>query len=136
MKFTAHHTRAKPATGASHRIFHLIFITKHVLGAQKFLEARAGAENSLTTQFLFNPRRVGIHEELRKIFSDGLIRSDDLYERIIIAGHLPPVVNPILKEWEWDGKLQVTPCGNFKRRRGAFYLGYDPSKVVAMKYTP
>lgn len=107
---------------ATNSIFHLFFITRHVKGAEKFLEAKNKIKNqSQETQLeLFDVDDVRRKEDVRTLLQRRL-NNIELHKEAIKKGHLPKEINPILKEMEEDNEIQVHAA--FNRRRGSFYLG-------------
>ncbi len=108
------------------RKHHLFFITKNILGAEKFLEARKKIKKISEPSFLFAFEDT----EAKKIVSNALnneITNVTLYEKGIENGFLPVDINPILKQMEQDEEITIN-C-NFNRRRGAFYLK-DKGKII------
>ncbi len=118
---------------ASHSIFHLFFVTKHIKGAEKFLEAKNKVKEKIersNNQLSFlDPMKSEIESKLRKILFKE-ITNYKLFEEIIKMGYLSKEVKPILKKWEDEGELRIR--AEFKRKKGSYYLT-DSEKTVFIK---
>ena len=117
---------------AHNSLFHLFFVTKHITGAEKFLEVKDKVKNNAKIQLtIFDEEKSQIENDLKKNLSEK-ISNKNLYIEIIKKGYLPKYINPILKEWENIGKLEVNADNN--RRKGAFYLKENPKKTIFIRY--
>ena len=113
-------------------VFHLFFITRHIQGAVKFLQAKNKVKDELKKQphiqmALFDAEASEMELALRKILLPG-ITNRKLFQEIIKHGYLAPEISPILKRLEKEGSLEIQ--ANFKRRKGAFYLGDDYDRIT------
>lgn len=104
----------------------LIFASRHILGAHKFLEAqfkvREGSR-AKETEPGFDFTYDYINQSIRRHVESG--RSYDnvgLYQLGIEKGFLPKQINEELKELEDAGKITVTTLAGQKRQRGGFYI--------------
>lgn len=117
--------------GAPNSEFHLFFVTRHVTGARKFLEAKNKIKNTLRKQLTLLDEDESVKQsDLRAILAKE-VTNRDLCVRIIQCGYLPKEVRPILVNWEQSDIVQVR-C-NFARRVGAYYLQYDHEKTIHLK---
>ena len=117
---------------AANSIFHLFFVTRHITGAFKFLEAKDKVKEKLKNQLTL----IDIDESERMSYLKEILfrkRTNlELFEQIIEKGHLPKEIRPILKKLEQHGNIEVT--SNFNRRKGAFYLNRNPDKIINIRY--
>jgi three-Cys-motif partner protein len=106
----------------------LIYITRNILGAQKFLEAQYQLKeqtkaSQAQTEFAFledlDARSILPFIECGKPYDNV-----QLYEIGIKAGLLPKQLNKELKRLEENGKLVVTPCEGQNRKGKAYYIDY------------
>lgn len=108
-----------------YNIFHLFFVTKHIKGAEKFLEAKNKVKEKiekLENQLSFlDLAESEIENQLQKILSKG-ITNRELFQEVIKIGCLPKEINPILRRLEDKKQLKIEAHGEFKRRKGAYYL--------------
>ncbi len=111
----------------------LFFITKHVVGARKFLD---GIEKAKEMQPGFQHLIPGINaDKHRKTVLSCLKKEVDNYElyKLLIAKRLlPKKANPILKQLENDGVISVAEVYSGSRKSKGFYLG-DAKKKVRIK---
>ena len=110
-------------------IFHLFFITKHIRGAQKFLEAKNKIIEKQDQLIFLSLEENEIESKLQKILSKE-IDNHELFKEIIKMGYLPKEVKPILKKWEDEGELRIR--AEFKRKKGSYYLT-NSEKTVFIK---
>lgn len=117
-------------------VFHLFFITRHVQGAVKFLQAKNKVKEELEKQStiqmeLFAAEEPEMKLALRKIISPGITNRELFYE-IIKKGYLHSEINPILKKLEMSGSIEVE--SRSKRQAGAFYLKENPDKIITIRH--
>lgn len=113
-------------------IFHLFFVTRHITGAVKFLEAKNLVRKKLESQLtLFDAKEPEILSALEEILCQERT-NEELFVEIIKKGHLPKEVNPILRKLELRGDVEV--ASNVKRPKGAFYLNRKPDKIINIRY--
>lgn len=118
--------------GESGGFYHLFFITKHIRGAQKFLEAKNKVKESLTKQLsLFSDKESKL-EELLKNFLKNWKTNVEVFEFSIQQGFLPKEVYPVLKSLENAEYLEIDSKDQ-KRRKGSFYLKAKPEKRIHFK---
>ncbi|MDR3306871.1 MAG: three-Cys-motif partner protein TcmP [Endomicrobium sp.] len=98
----------------------LFFSTKHILGAEKFLEALEQIkekdlfENTISDQDSAFIKTISAYKKLTNC---------DLYKFGILNSLLSKKVNIILTNFEKNGKIEVISMIT-KRRKGNFYIGY------------
>ena len=97
----------------------LFFLTKHIRGAEKFLEVLDRIESQKAQKYLF------LFQE--PIFIDHIsqkktLTNCELYEQGILDSLLPKDIRAILERLENDNKIDVTPK---PRKKGTFYIGYE-----------
>lgn len=107
-------------------IFHLFFITKHIKGAQKFLEAKNKIIEKQGQLIFLSLEESEIESKLQKILSKE-IDNHELFKEIIKMGYLPKEVTLILKKWEDEGELRIR--AEFKRKKGSYYLTNNEKTV-------
>jgi three-Cys-motif partner protein len=107
----------------------LFFITHHVLGAEKFLEAQyhlekeiKASERQLSFEFVADLNRMSI---LHFIEYGKPYDNVALYELGIKSGFLPRDINRELTKLERDDKIEVAENPPMKRQRKGFYINYD-----------
>jgi three-Cys-motif partner protein len=107
----------------------LFFITHHIRGAEKFLEAQRKLEKEITASerqrsfdFVADLKRRSILDfiEYGKPYDNVL-----LYELGIKSGFLPRELNKELIELENSGGIEVVEFPDKKRQRKGFYINYD-----------
>ncbi len=107
----------------------LFFITHHIRGAEKFLEAQHELEkeikaNERQRSFDFvadlNRRSILDFIEYGKTYDNV-----SLYELGIKTGFLPRDINQELTKLEHDGQIEVVEFPAKKRQRKGFYINYD-----------
>jgi three-Cys-motif partner protein len=112
----------------------LYFISKHVLGAEKFLDAQGQLKKKLhessqqqAFDFVSQPESDSI---LRFVKFDHAYDNVALYLLSIRSGILPAELNKELIRLEQNGKIQVTdfPGASAKRRGKSFYINYEYQK--------
>lgn len=116
----------KKATNSYH---HLFFITKHIKGAEKFLEAKNKTIEELKNQLtLFD---IDYSEKKKKIknYLNDWKSNTETYEWGIKNGFLPKEINPILKQLEKEYKLEFQG----ERKKGCFYLRDKPKKQIKIR---
>ncbi len=110
---------------AKSNFYHLLFITKHIIGAEKFLEAINKVKRELLTQLsLFDD--LDKENEVKTYLKDWR-NNKEIYEWGIRIGLLPKEINPILKDLENKDKLEIG--ADKKRRKGSFYLKSNEIKI-------
>lgn len=119
----------KEANNASHALF---FLTKNILGANKFLEAIDKVEEDNRKQRLFNFYDF-IEYDKEKILVNILSESKEvtnviLYEKGIEAGLLPKHVLKVLKDLEKRNKVIVQAISPYERKRKGFYINHEDFK--------
>lgn len=111
--------------------YHLFFITKHIKGAEKFLEAKEKVKSELKNQLsLFNEKELNL-EDLLKPFLKKEKTNKEVFIFGIKEGFLKKEINPVLRKWEESECLEIN--AEFKRRKGAFYLSDKPEKLFYLK---
>ena len=116
---------------ATNSKFHLFFVTRNIVGARKFLEAKNKISKALESQLsFFNIDRTKREDNLRAILSQRKSNTE-LYAEIIQHGYLPSEINPILKEMESSKALQIQ--AHSERKKGCFYLAKSPIKTIYMQ---
>lgn len=107
----------------------LFFITHHIRGAEKFLEAQRELEIEIKSK-----ERQGSFDFVDDLNKKSILdfieyeKSYDniaLYELGIKSGFLPKDINQELTKLERDGKIEVIELPNKKRNRKGFYINYD-----------
>lgn len=96
----------------------LFFITRNVLGAEKFLEALDKSENP----GLFEYIDVFYDQRFQQELSGKTLTNTELFKIIIQHGYLPKNVYPYLKDLEDNNKLTVEAKDGKKRRKGTYCL--------------
>lgn len=115
---------------ARNSLFHLFFVTKHILGARKFLEAKTKIKEKLRGQLaLFDPDEPKKESGVRTFLSQERSNAE-LYVEIITMGYLPKEMTAILKSMEKSGELEVR---GDNRQKGAFYLKEKSEKTIHMR---
>lgn len=111
----------------------LIYITRNILGAQKFLEAQyqlkeQAKAGQAQTEFAFiedlDARSLFTFIERGRPYDNV-----QLYEIGIKAGILPKQINKELKTLEENGKLSVTAFPGKVRQRKGYYINYEKYKA-------
>lgn len=107
----------------------LIFITRNILGAEKFLEAQNKLKEEVKSNqaqfefgFLDNYDAKSI---LEFAGPDTLHDNLSLYKTGIQAGFLPKQIIRDLKSLEKDGKVTVTPVAGKERKNRGYYVNYE-----------
>lgn len=121
------YSRAIQNQSASNSSYCLFFITHHIAGARKFLEAvdKIGKE----TKTLFDLDYAG----REKMIADRLAEwrdNTDLCNWGIIQGILPKDIRPILMQWEKANRIEINSKPD--RKKGAFYLD-DKTPKISMR---
>lgn len=111
----------------------LIFITRNILGAAKFLEAQyklkeqsKANQAQITFDFLED---IDTRSVLAFVERDRPYDNTQLYEIGIKAALLPKQLNKELKKLEETGMVTVTAFGGKERKRKGFYIDYDRHKT-------
>lgn len=100
----------------------LFFLTKHIYGAEKFLEVLDGIEKK--TPNLFQNMVDDQDDELIKaILSRSKWSNDGIYQMGIKLGFSKHSINLVLKQLEQDKRIVIREIQ--QRNRGSFYIGYD-----------
>ena len=119
--------------------YHLFFITKHVRGAEKFLDAiwRIEKDNKdlFTTLGVISDLDTILEKEIKK---KGVLNNCELYELGIELGFRVPKQQEILRQLEKDKKISIYELTGKKRRQNSFYIGFDyfnkNNKIIEIKY--
>ncbi len=99
----------------------LFFICRHVLGAEKFLEAQEKGPHEKIIQY-----ELALRQSIRQfIDSNQEYNNVDLYEIGIKNSILPKSLNKELEEMEEGGKIEVSIIQGKTRRAKKFYIGYN-----------
>ena len=107
---------------------HLFFITKHIKGAEKFLQAKNKVKENLPQQItLFD--NLDKENEIKNYLTEWRT-NEEIYEWGIKNALLSKDINPILTELENKGKLEF---GGEERKKGSFYLSNSPKKKIKIK---
>jgi three-Cys-motif partner protein len=102
----------------------LFFLTKHILGAEKFLEVLDKIEEKDLFEKTISDEDSSFIEN---IFKNKSLTNCELYEKGIVNGLLPKKVNTILKSLENNNKITVKPKIPI-RKKGSFYISYEDYK--------
>ncbi|GAB7140623.1 hypothetical protein RsTz2092_05730 [Deferribacterales bacterium RsTz2092] len=117
--------------------YYLYFITSHIFGAQKFLEARdailvyeisQGVISSDEAKRVYDKEMELRFEPKLKEFLKTKRDNLDIYSFSIESGFLPRITNSILKKLEKVAQLDIRDIGpptGKTRRKGAFYIYKD-----------
>lgn len=129
----------------------LIFGSNHPLGLEKFLESawkidpftgdanfdidedqiRAGVMSIFPQDNI--PKKLSVYQDnLLDWFENGGRTNKETYLFSLEHGIAKSKTNNILKELEKEGKITVD-ADSFKRRKGSFYLKYNPDKMIRIK---
>ncbi len=111
----------------------LIFITRNIRGAEKFLDA----QYQLKEQAKANQAQATFDflEDIDMKSILGFVERDKKYDNVslfeigIKAGLLPKQINKELKILEENGKLAVEAIGNNKRKRKGYYINHNKHKA-------
>jgi hypothetical protein len=103
----------------------LLFSTRHILGAEKFLEVLDKLDKIDRQQYLF-PLEEPIFIE--HIYQKKTLTNCELYEYGILDSLLPKKVGAILKKLESNNKITVVPKAS-TRRQGVFYIRNKDKKI-------
>ncbi len=108
----------------------LFFITKNILGAEKFLESVQKIEEKINLQQELFELILPEEEGFIKLIIDAInpLNNRQIYSVGIKNGFLPRQVNAILKELEDTRKIVIDGISPFKRRKGAFYISHSDYK--------
>ena len=112
---------------APNSFHHLFFITKHIRGAEKFLQTKNKIKEALPHLFENLDKENAIKEYIQDWRSN-----HEIYEWGIKNALLPKEINPILRALEKENIL-VVQCDNPKRRKGFFYLNEKPKERLQIK---
>ena len=110
---------------SSNSHYALFFITKHVLGAEKFIEAMRKANQQLDLLY----KIIATNDEMD--FADTIksygktINNRQLYVGGISRGLLPTDINKTLTQLEQQGKIAVSSLPGQRRVGKAFYVNYS-----------
>ena len=102
----------------------LFFSTKHILGAEKFLEALDKIEEKDLFENTISDKDNAF---IKMISSKKKLNNCDLHKYGLLSSLLPKRVNIILKELEKNENIIVFPKIK-NRRKGNFYIGYKYCK--------
>ncbi len=117
-------------TSAPNSIHLLLFITKNIIGAEKFLENVERIKVESEKQGLLFDLKEELKEFLSRLLQNS-VTNHKIHEEGIKAGFLPKKINPLLKEWEKADKLEISEMPE-KRKKGAFYLR-DRKKTITIR---
>ena len=107
----------------------LFFITHHIRGAEKFLEAQHELEKEIKAS-----ERQGSFDFVADLYRKSIIDFIEygkpydnvvLYELGIKSGLLPRDINQELTKFEQAGEIEVFELPTKKRNRKGFYINYD-----------
>ncbi|MDA7967480.1 MAG: three-Cys-motif partner protein TcmP [Gammaproteobacteria bacterium] len=118
---------------ANYSAYHLFFVSWHVKGGEKFLEARKKSREQNNQQSFLGWEDPLMSETLRAILSKEMT-NQELYFEIIKSEYLPSQVRPVLVKMEKQGVLKVRP--NPARRKSAYYLDIKPKVILHMRIDP
>jgi len=119
--------------------YHLFFITKHIKGADKFLDAIYKIEKDNRDLFSYS----GTISDLDMIFENeirnkGVLDNCELYKLGIKLGFCSPQQQKILRQLEKDNKISIHELTEKKRRQNSFYVNFDNfkknNKIIEVKY--
>ena len=116
-------------TEARNSVFGLFFISQHILGAQKYLEAMSKVESLNSQLELFKPSDSCL--EFKKFITTSK-SNHEIHHWSIVNGLLPRETNAMLKGFQKDGHLEILPPDT---RKSSFYIAYQHSKKIVIKYT-
>jgi len=112
----------------------LFFITHNSKGAEKFLEVQKKMNEEMTKQlplyFVREKEEAEIKEALLNFIKQNNPSNTDIYLAGIINSFLPKELNPLLKNLETSNFIKVEEIGEFKRRKGYFYLTPKDKKII------
>lgn len=119
-------------TSNSH--YALFFITKHVLGAEKFIEAmrKVGQQPNLFYKLIATNDEIDFVETIKKY--GNTINNKQLYFGGIIYNLLSTDINKILTQLEAEGKIVVSALPGQKRKGKAFYVNYKAEPKIEIKW--
>lgn len=109
----------------------LYFISHHILGAEKFLDAQYDLKTKTrepyqaTFDFIIDPNKKSI---LKYVEYNQPYNNVELYARGIVCGLRPTEVKSEMKELEKNGQLVVMSLPGRERKRGGFYNDYTHYK--------
>jgi len=112
--------------------FCLFFFTTNLKGAEKMLEAKwtldqhqgrgwSYAHSSGDQLFRLDAHINPLERALENALKEGAKTNAQLYEFVIRNGYLPKHANEILRNFQKDGRIHVSPSSV---KKGAFYLDY------------
>ncbi|MCA6079940.1 MAG: three-Cys-motif partner protein TcmP [Endomicrobium sp.] len=101
----------------------LLFSTRHILGAEKFLEILDKIDRQ---QYLFLPEEPIFIKHI--YHQKKTLTNCELYEYGILDSLLPKKVGSILKRLESNNKITVVPKAS-TRRKGVFYIRNKDKKI-------
>lgn len=110
---------------AHNSVFGLFFISKHIKGAEKYLEAMFKVKESQPQLELFNANNT--NSEFKKFITVSR-NNHEVYGWSILNGLLPKETNAMLRGFQKNECLEVLP---FNTRKSAFYNSYQHSKKTA-----
>lgn len=110
--------------------YHLFFITKNILGAEKFLAAKNKVKQKLENQLdLFD---IEDKEQKIKDYLKDFKSNIEIYQWCIEKGILPSEINKsILAKLEKENVLEIK--SPHKRTKGSFYINHDNYKNETYK---
>lgn len=123
------------------KYYALFFMTSHILGLQKIIEVKwkldkqqGSGFNDTNQQDMF--LEVEEKSQLERKLKDYIQETKDnneLYEWTLNQGFLPKHVNKILRNYQNNNQLKITPENT---RKGSFYVSHDnykKGKLIKMK---
>ncbi|BAG13543.1 SAM-dependent methyltransferase [Candidatus Endomicrobiellum trichonymphae] len=115
----------------SNNKYALFFLTKHILGAEKFLEALVKIKEKDLFENTISDEDLPFIENIHKNKS---LTNCELYEYGILHGLLPKKVTAILNSYEKDNKITVMPMPEVSnRKKGNFYISYKNKEKPKIK---
>jgi len=114
----------KELKNVSHNNKHvLFFITRNILGADKFLEVLYEINDSEVP--LFNDIRLTDDKEfLQKLKSYHILDNISFYEICIKEGYSKKQIKSYLENAEEEGKIKITQSSTQKRKKNCYYIDY------------
>lgn len=110
---------------SSNSHYALFFVTKHILGAEKFIEAmqKVDQQPDLLYKLIATNDEIDFVAGLKKCGKK--INNKQLYAAGISYNLLPKDINKALSQLEQEGKITVSELPGQKRIRKAFYVNYS-----------
>ena len=115
---------------ANNSIFHLFFITKHYMGALKFLEAKNKIKKILERQLsLFNLDEGKLENQLLNFLKDDGKTNTEIFHKMLEIGFLSKETNPVLKRLEKENKIKIENLTEERIRKHTYYLTDQKDKI-------